>query len=310
MKFIDYCYYHLKYKIRSVNGRKFKFPIKDFGEKYSFLEQEQLNLYIKTAIEEKRPLLAGKFGGSEMFAMRAAEFSIKKEKACSQLCTCAGFFPQDARLLERYCEIMKDVASNLDILQIWDKPCEEYFLKKYCTKDKLHLCKGIANWMDDRKPWTMYLKNKKVLVIHPFAKSIKNQYLRKREKIYEKNPDILPEFELITLKAVQTIADEIDSRFCTWFEALDYMCSQIDQMDFDIALIGCGAYGLPLGNYVKKKQKIAIHIGGYLQLLFGIIGARWNTVPAVLNHKNEYWIRPSEDEIPKGISKVENGCYW
>lgn len=293
-----------------MNGKKIKFPMKNFGTSYFFLNQEELNSYIKTAIEEKRPLLAGKFGGSEMFAMRAAEFSIKKEKACSQLCTCAGFFPQDSCLLDRYCDIMKEAASNLDILQRWDKPCEEYFLKKYCKKDKLHLCKSLANWMEEEEPWTMYLKKKKVLVIHPFAESIKKQYLRGRGKLYEKNPNILPEFELITLKAVQTIADEVDARFSTWFEALDYMCSKVNQMDFDIALIGCGAYGLPLGNYIKKKGKIAIHIGGYLQLLFGIMGARWDNIPIVLSHKNRYWIRPSEGEIPKGISKVENGCYW
>ena len=40
--------------------------------------------------------------------------------------------------------------------------------------------------------------------------------------------------------------------------------------NFDIALIGCGAYGFPLAAFVKGIGKKAVHIGGPLQLFFGI----------------------------------------
>lgn len=43
----------------------------------------------------------------------------------------------------------------------------------------------------------------KVLVIHPFEDTIKSQY-QKREKLFP-GTDILPEFELKTLKAVREI---------------------------------------------------------------------------------------------------------
>lgn len=29
-------------------------------------------------------------------------------------------------------------------MQKWDKPCEQYFLKKYCKKPKLHLCRLLV----------------------------------------------------------------------------------------------------------------------------------------------------------------------
>jgi len=51
---------------------------------------------------------------------------------------------------------------------------------------------------------------------------------------------------LLTLKAVQTIANTKDDRFDTWFDALDYMYNEALKLDFDVALIGCGAYGYPL----------------------------------------------------------------
>ena len=67
------------------------------------------------------------------------------------------------------------------------------------------------------KPFTMALKGKRVLVIHPLDDEIRKQYAR-RTQIF-KNEEWLPEFELVTLKAVQTIAGIRDERFNNWFEA-------------------------------------------------------------------------------------------
>ena len=119
----------------------------------------------------------------------------------------------------------------------------------------------------------LHCREKKVLVIHPFEKSIQEQY-KKRVMIFP-NSQILPEFELKTLKAVQTLCGEQDERFETWFDALDYMYEQALNIDFDVAIIGCGAYGMPLASKLKNAGKQAIHLGGATQLLFGIKGYRW-----------------------------------
>ena len=53
------------------------------------------------------------------------------------------------------------------------------------------------------------------------------------------------------------------------------MCEDIKYINFDIALLGCGGYGLPLCHFIKTKlNKSAIYIGGGLQLLFGVFGGR------------------------------------
>ena len=121
--------------------------------------------------------------------------------------------------------------------------------------------------------------------------------------------NVLPEFELKTLKAVQSIANNTSTGFVDWFDALNDMKKQIDSIDFDIAIIGCGAYGFPLAAHVKRIGKKAVHLGGPAQVLFGITGKRWEE-NEVSKFINEHWVRPSQTEIPQNSNKIENGCYW
>ena len=109
--------------------------------------------------------------------------------------------------------------------------------------------------------------------MHPFAESIQSQY-SKRELLFE-NQYVLPEFKsLRVIKAVQSIAGN-PCGFDTWFEALDYMKREMEKEDFDIALIGCGAYGFPLTVHANRMGKVGIHLAGWLQMLFVISGKRW-----------------------------------
>jgi hypothetical protein len=169
-------------------------------------------------------------------------------------------------------------------------------------------------------PWTRALKCKKILVVHPFVKTIENQY-KKREFLF-KDKNFIPEFESLNLiMAVQSLGNE-NTPFNDWFQALDFMKAEIDKIDYDICLIGCGAYGFPLAAHVKRSGKKALHIGGSLQLLFGIRGKRWESVidphyepgsDILIDYHglpNDYWVRPSEEETPKNHFKVEGSCYW
>jgi hypothetical protein len=152
------------------------------------------------------------------------------------------------------------------------------------------------------------LKGKKVLVVHPFEQSILHQYTNKRELLFP-NKDILPDFELKTVKAVQSYA-QMQTPFSDWEAALDKMKNDIAKQDFDVCLIGAGAYGLPLGAFVKELGKTALHLGGASQILFGIIGQRWYGVPAIAALFNEHWKRPFPDETPEKKAVVDKSSYW
>lgn len=306
-------YYNLKYRYRN------KFYPKDIRNNFDrkmyagkpYFSIDDASDYLAKKIESGKPFMVARFGSVELFAMRTAEFKWtgKEDKVTNQLCVCAGFFPEDKNYLNKFNKVMKDSCAQLDMLGVWYQCSEEYFVKKYGTgMDGTCWLGALEPWYAKR-PWTRALKGKKVLIIHPFEASIHSQ-LENRDKLFE-NPEMLPECQFKTLKAVQTSGGQIDDRFATWFDALDYMCKEIDKIDFDIALIGCGAYGFPLAAHCKKIGKQAIHIGGALQLFFGIKGKRWDELePDIAKMYNEYWNYPLDCETPKNHSAVEGGTYW
>ena len=82
------------------------------------------------------------------------------------------------------------------------------------------------------------------------------------------------------------------------------------KIDFDVALIGCGAYGFPLAAKLKQAGKVTILMGGVTQMLFGIKGSRWDTHPVASKLYNEHWVRPKPKERPVNADTVEGACYW
>lgn len=222
----------------------------------------------------------------------------------------SGFFPTTKDNLERFCELMLEDSKEVDILGSW-LANERLIFKKPDTV--VFVQREIQNPFFTNTPWTRALAGKTVLVVHPFAALIDHQYTTKREKLF-KNSDILPHFTLKTIQAVQSLGGESD-QFKNWFEALEWMKNEIDKTEYDICLIGCGAYGFPLAAHVKRQGKKSVHLGGSLQLLFGIKGKRWENPDynAKYNYAeliNEHWVRPGDSFKPKNANEVEGGCYW
>lgn len=217
----------------------------------------------------------------------------------------AGFFPSNPHNLNLFGELMIDCMKNVDILGSW-RP-EEVELEPFISQSiKVPLYSLEPYYFSHN--WMPALEGKKVLVIHPFEGTIRKQYPYLK-KLF-KNPEMAPSYKLITIKAVQSIAGNRPEIFNDWFEALEWMKRQIDEKDFDIAIIGCGAYGFPLAAYVKQIGKKAIHLGGATANLFGI---RSNAVDQNIELGklvNDYWVRASLDETPTGIEKVERARYW
>lgn len=226
----------------------------------------------------------------------------------------AGIFPETLDTLEHFSERYLQDIPLIDVLGSFHYT--EKFMPLRQDVVKVHLECLYPFWAE--KPWTLALKGKKVLVIHPFVETIKSQYSR-REKLFD-NLDILPDFELKTLRAVQSNAGS-EVPYNNWFEALKWMEDEMAKIDFDICVIGCGAYGLPLAATAKRMGKKAVHMGGGLQLLFGIKGKRWDNngyhwsnLPQLdTNYSrlyNDYWVRPSQSETPRAAQNVEGACYW
>jgi len=235
-----------------------------------------------------------------------------------QMSSCAGFFPSDDEHLTRFAKRMLEDSALVDVLGSWSYAEED--LRPFLNKDfQPVLLRSLEPWWNDSDPWTKVLEGKKILIVHPFAELILNQYGQNRQKLF-KNEKILPQFDLQYVTAVQSIGGKADG-FNDWFAALEYMQNEIDSHDYDICLIGCGAYGFLLAAHVKRSGKKAVHLGGVLQILFGIIGKRWENphygveewcIPEGFYSSmiNEFWTRPGDEFKNDSTPKVENGCYW
>lgn len=306
--------YH--YNTKRINSR----PIMDKTTSYHEISRHIL---------ESKPFWLARYGHTEMRFINSVLYNkyggkiitpenADIDSALAQFCNNAGFFPHNKGMGQKYVDMVLQAAPHIDIHAYWDLWMEGYMASAYEKTASFMYWRDFAPYYtrkeDDIMPWTHALKGKKVLVINPFVDSINKQYQTNRGRLFSKifeADDILPEFDLRILKSVQTSGGNVDGRFKDWFEALDYMKEQIRSIEFDVALIGCGAYGYLLADYVKTIGKVAIQSCGCTQMLFGVLGKRWTEDEKLMTEVvNDYWIHPSDAERPAVFNNVEGGCYW
>ena len=224
---------------------------------------------------------------------------------------------KDKNKFEIFCISHNEAIKNSDLLASFInlnfiKPYQDFFAKKYnLTQINSRSLEPFYQLQEDIKPWTHYLYGKKVLIINPFVDSFQKQ-INNGFQIFKDKKVFLDGQEFVFYKSYQTIAGNHIHN--DWLETFTIMCNDIKKLDFDIALLGCGGYGLPLCNFIKTKlNKSAIYIGGGLQLLFGVMGKRWENREMwkkIIKENDTKFIRPSGDERCKNLSSIEQGCYW
>ncbi len=309
--------------LRRANGIVNPSSVKPLRKWNMFSNKKYANDLIYHYLSDDKPCMIARFGSTEMLCL-TNYVGVKRQnknylsfirgeslpwwwepETIEQMGRWSGFFPKSEDKIERFCELMLADIEHIDILGSW--LVQESIFESGLKKAKRVILEDLEPFFTDN-PWTRALRGKKVLVVHPFAETIANQYL-KRNLLFEN--ELLPEFELKILKAFQSIAGE-ETEFTDWFSALDWMKREIDKIEYDIAIIGCGAYGLPLAAHVKRMGKKSIHLAGATQLLFGIKGKRWEdyVVWPYVNLFNEHWVRPGSSERPKNADRVESACYW
>lgn len=273
-------------------------------------EKDAISLIINS-LNSEEPCMISRIGSVEFQALCYEKLSPLlipfKSRTYTQMRDNAGFFPVTSENLKVFYNIYTSAMKQLDILVSWR--FEEIFFRNEFKNKKIVSKETLDDFYSKENPWTRALEGKNILVIHPFAQTIESQYRDHREKLFD-NPLVLPKFKsLQTIKAVQSIARN-KVEYEDWFQALEYMKSEIDKLNFDIAIIGCGAYAFPLAAYVKSLGKKAIGMGGITQFLFGIKGKRYEEMETTRKYINSYFVSPDQEDRPKQSHLVEGGCYW
>lgn len=217
-----------------------------------------------------------------------------------------GLTPLTRDVHERFFTLMVESMRGTDLLGSWITG-EAWFANE--TRDAVFAPRKYLEPYRHDSPWSQALDGKRVVVVHPFGQSIRNQYERNREQIFGKRR-VLPEFTLETFMPPRAHFGEIrDAEH--WFELLDELICGVSALDFDVAIIGAGPFGLPLAAAVKRAGKQAIHLGGATQILFGIRGARWERDAVVKGLMNDNWVRPLPAETPPPQSRrMSESSYW
>ena len=273
------------------------------------LHHEDANRHILNLIVSGQPLLISRIGHTEgrivgEWLFRGGHYGQLTHKQAHQN---AGIFPVEGSLLTRFSEIYSAALGEVDLLGFWQTSYQARWLASLPKRPLLAPLESLEPYFHPQ-PWSSALAGRRVLVVHPFARSIASQYRQHRQSLFT-NPEILPEFELDVLAPPQTLAPATGG-YADWQDALETLISQALERPFDVALLGCGAYGMPLGAAIKRAGRQAIHLGGSLQLLFGIRGRRWDALPSFQPLFNHDWVRPSAEETPQRAEAVDAGCYW
>ncbi|MEA3213371.1 MAG: hypothetical protein QOE70_6428 [Chthoniobacter sp.] len=275
------------------------------------------NSLIRRLIEAGKPAAIGKIGSSECWTL-AWHLQLKRFYKYTwvppsfgelDLAEQSGVFPNSPEMFHQFAEAYLDQLPHLDLCAVWFNPGEAQILGRLCPQTRRIALKALDPFFFSQ-PWSSALKGKKVVVIHPFEETIRRQYTRRNE-IWTGSGTVLPDFELRTIRAPYGFST---NDFPNWLAMLRWLENELercrDTEGFDVALIGCGAAGIPLAVRARELGGIGIHLGGSLQLLFGIRGKRWDVRPEYQPFFNDAWSRASAGETPKEAIKVDQGGYW
>lgn len=318
MKKLKWLYYYIVWKMKLLYKRIMhkNLPV---GAKYGnnrFVSGEEANLMIKEKLESGVPFALCRFGMSEFNWVVKCEkdwlWGSDSFKHIEYAVEMFELYSHDEQQgLKKFAETMRWACYNADFIGVWTSiVMGDYYVSTIENiEDKIVGAALAVEPFCYDDPWSEALEGKKVLVISPFVEEIKKQYKENREKLFD-DKRVLPKFELLTQKSVWFDAAGKDPRFKTWFEAYDYIFEEAMKKDFDVVLLGCGSFGFPLAARFKIAGKQAIHMGGVLQILFGIIGKRWEKEKRINPLFNRYWIHPEKPQMNLDYKYLDDACYW
>lgn len=277
---------------------------------------EESNQAILDLIETNRPFIIGRLASGITKVAITYDYNKTIDRRSALIAdTNEGLYTNNDDDIILYCLIyLSSIKSSiLACFPSLFTSDQEYFVTKY-NLNKIHN-RGlepyyILNENPTATPWTHALKGKKVLIISSFVESFKSQigndfnFYGKDDprRIWDKDQ------EFVYYKTFNCLSGSRPHK--NWFETYTIMCNEIKCLEFDIALVSCGGYSMPLCGFVYNMGKSAIYVGGGLQLLFGVYGERWLNHDIIKSNINSDWVRPSDNERPRGYEKIENGCYW
>jgi hypothetical protein len=284
-----------------------------YWQSHGLVSSEEFYHAIHEAVGQKTPLAVGRLGGVEASIVMWAKgipscpwrpdfWTLFADTAYGA--TNAGIRPRNRKSYRTFAELAWEALENLDLHGVWSAGYEAACLQLLSPREFFNV---EITGPDGANPnhWLCTLQGKRVLVVSPFDVTIQKQIPRLAE-VWPQSA-WMSGTEFCSVPFPYLIDEGCPE---TWWEVYNRIGAIVSRGDYDVALFGCGGLGLPFAHLAKKAGRVGIHLGGHLQLIFGIYGQRHLEQEWHRKHINEAWVRPDAGEVAKTASRVEGGCYW
>ena len=214
--------------------------------------------------------------------------------------------------LDMYVSAYLKAIDSCTLLGVWDGGMHEQAIELYehlngKYDDKYIPAQSLeAFYYFDHPTYAPLFKDKTILVVSSHENTIRQQ-IPILDALFPKK--IFENCKFIVIKPPQQHAGHSDGR--SWTYHMEEFKANLRELSFDIALVSCGGFGMPICDFIYSDlKKSTMYIGGGLQLFFGIMGSRWSSNLFIRTLRNKKWCYPLEVDKPKGFMNVEGGCYW
>lgn len=272
---------------------------------------DEFHLSVIRAVESQTPLAVGRLGGVEASILMWAEGAANVRLPIWSLfwdtrfgATNAGIRPRNPSSYKLFAKLCRAAIDTLDLQGVWMTGYEAICLGDRFNQ-KFFNVEIAAPDGPNPHHWLAALRQRRVLVVSPFQVTIEQQ-IQQLTNVWP-GATWMEGTAFFGVRFPYLIDESCPEM---WWEVYDRIGSVISQGDYDVALFGCGGLGLLFAKLAKDAGRVGMHLGGHLQLLFGIYGKRHLEVPWHRKCINDAWVRPESGEVAQTADRVEGGCYW
>jgi len=296
-----------------------RLPKLNSSESFRLASEEKISSLLRSPL----PCAIGKIGTTELLGLEYLYRYIQLpwppaaswRRPAQRLHDCSGLFPVRRDIYLRWAEELREALPRLDVLAQWQLSSNylttvEDRILTLLAPQAFRAHRLYIHPLHPPAPWLKDLARLRWLVVHPFEKTIRAQ-LPHLASLGVYPADTLPDLQRrardTSILACPQFSYMVPPKQANWFATLEELKKEMERLDFDIALIGAGAWSLPLAAHAKSIGRKGIHLGGTTQLLFGIRGSRFDQWGF---DYHQGWVRPLPEETPANCRLMEEGAYW
>jgi hypothetical protein len=283
-----------------------------------FEQQSRIALELESGAQTMRDFIQGMHGTltTRLGATETRLLSRRQSwRSRLQAKVNAGIYPPTSRQIQAFARAYSAGIADSDIIGAWGShnlPDEARLHRTLCPsalRIPLTSLDPVTLAARGIQPWSDALADRVVGVVSPHYQEIRQQHSR-RESLFSSDVVVLPAF---TLRAMGTpLTHGLNLSTMDWSKHLRRLIqtARSTLRGADVVLISAGSYGVPLAHALAENGTPAIYMGGCLQLLFGIDGARWARDPDIRQIRTKSWITGARHAAPLGRKLIEGGAYW